>query len=353
MAFQQLKSSIPGFIPLIILIVAEWVWGMVIGLWLAVAYGIGEMAYFAIRYQRFEKRTFWDTGLLVVLGLVALALEGPLLDRIRPLIYLTIMLLMVGISAFSKHNLLMAASGRFLKNRSLGPWEMAQMRMTMQHFFWWMAGYWLILLAALWMPVSWEAFLNSSGLYLFIVLAMGTELLIKRSKNKRWSEEEWLPLVEKDGKVMGSAPRSVVHNGHSRWLHPVVHIQLIMEGGLWLQKRPMHKQVQPGKWDTAVGGHVAANETVERSLQREAAEEIGVHVKEVHHLGRYHWESPLENELVLAFSLRYNGEITPHPHELDGGRVWSFDEIDDNLGQGIFTPNFEHEYLLYKDSLRQ
>jgi len=292
-----------------------------------------------------------DTGLLVVLGLVALVLEGPLLDQLRPLIYLSFMLFMVGISAFSKHNLLMAASGRFLKNRLLGPWEMAQMRMTMLHFFWWMAGYWVILLAALWMPASAESFLNGSGLYLLIVLAMGTELLIKRSNNHRWSKEEWLPLVGKDGKVIGSAPRSVVHNGHSRWLHPVVHIQLIRDGGLWLQKRPLHKQVQPGKWDTAVGGHVAANETVEKSLQREATEEIGVDLKEVHHLGRYHWDSPLENELVLAFTLKYNGEITPHPEELDGGRVWSFDEIENNLGKGIFTPNFEHEYLLYKDSL--
>src|SRR5690606_12062417 len=110
----------------------------------------------------------------------------------------------------------------------------------------------------------------------------------KRRNNQRWSKEEWLPLVEQDGKVIGSAPRSVVHNGKSRWLHPVVYVQLLKEGGLWLQKRPMDKLIQPGKWDTAVGGHVTANESVEQSLQREAAEEIGVDIKEVHHLGRYH-----------------------------------------------------------------
>lgn len=326
---------------------------MVTGLWLAVAYGIGEMAYFAVRYHRFEKRVFWDTGLLVMLGLVALALEGPLLDRLRPLIYLSIVLLMVGISTYSKHNLLMASSGRFLKNRQLGPWELLQMQETLRHFFWWMAAYWVLLLLGLWMPAAFETFLNTTGLYLLIALAMGMELLRKRRNNQRWSKEEWLPLVEQDGKVIGSAPRSVVHNGKSRWLHPVVHVQLLKEGGLWLQKRPMDKLIQPGKWDTAVGGHVTANESVEQSLQREAAEEIGVDIKEVHHLGRYHWESPLENELVLAFLLKHEGDITPHPQELDGGRVWSFDEIEKHLGKGVFTPNFEFEYLKYRPSLHQ
>lgn len=338
---------------MVILILAEWAWGMVTGLWLAVAYGIAEMAYFGLRYHRFEKRAFWDTGLLVLLGLMALALEGPLLDRLRPMIYLTIMLLIVGISTFSKHNLLMVASGRLLKNRQLGPWELLQMQGTLRHFFWWMAAYWILLLLGLWMSPLVEDFLNTSGLYLFIALALGTELFIKRRNHQRWSKEEWLPLVEQDGKVIGSAPRSVVHNGKSRWLHPVVHIQLLKDGGLWLQKRPMDKLVQPGKWDTAVGGHVAASESVERSLQREAAEEIGVNIQEVHHLGRYHWESPLENELVLAFLLKHDGDITPHPQELDGGRVWSFDEIEKNLGKAVFTPNFEYEYRLYKHLFSQ
>ena len=40
-------------------------------------------------------------------------------------------------------------------------------------------------------------------------------------------------------------------------LHPVVHLHVMREGGfLYLQKRAMDKDIQPGKWDTAVGGHV-------------------------------------------------------------------------------------------------
>jgi hypothetical protein len=52
MALQQLKSSFPGLIPLFILIAAEWIWGMVTGLWLAVGYGLGEIVYYAVRHHR-------------------------------------------------------------------------------------------------------------------------------------------------------------------------------------------------------------------------------------------------------------------------------------------------------------
>ena len=40
----------------------------------------------------------------------------------------------------------------------------------------------------------------------------------------------------------------------------------------------------------------------------------------------------------------YDGEVCPSKSELDGGRFWSRQEILDNMGKGVFTPNFENEY---------
>ena len=34
------------------------------------------------------------------------------------------------------------------------------------------------------------------------------------------------------------------------------------EGQLFLQKRSLHKDIQPGKWDTSVGGHVDLGEVL-------------------------------------------------------------------------------------------
>lgn len=38
----------------------------------------------------------------------------------------------------------------------------------------------------------------------------------------------------------------------------------------------------------------------------------------------------------------YDGEVRPSD-ELDGGRFWSMEEIKENIGKGVFTPNFEGE----------
>lgn len=349
----KIGAALPGLLPLVILIVAEWFWGLKAGLWLAVAFGAGELLWHGLRHRRFEKRILFEMALLVVLGLVALLLDGSVLDRLRPTFYLLLMLVMVGVSAFSKYNFLMMASGRLLKNRRFGPWEMMQMRLTMQTLFWIMAVYLAMLLVAVFlMDARTETFLNTTGLYIYFGIALAVLFVIKRIQSNTYAKEEWLPLLDEDGNINGHAPRSVVHNGTTRWLHPVVHLQVLKGGGLWLQKRPMHKLVQPGKWDTAVGGHLAAGESLDVSLQREAAEEIGIDIQYAEMLGRYVWKSSLEQEMVYAYLTHYTGTITPHREELDGGRVWSFQEIEEALGTGVFTPNFEHEYQLFRQRLQ-
>ena len=73
--------------------------------------------------------------------------------------------------------------------------------------------------------------------------------------------EERFPLVDEEGTVVGVATRGACHNG-SRLLHPVVHLHVFnAKGELYLQKRPEWKDIQPGKWDTAVGGHMDYGET--------------------------------------------------------------------------------------------
>ena len=68
--------------------------------------------------------------------------------------------------------------------------------------------------------------------------------------------EEWFPLVDEEGNVIGKATRIECHSG-SKLLHPVIHLHIFNSAGdLLLQKRSMRKDIQPGKWDPAVGGHV-------------------------------------------------------------------------------------------------
>ena len=159
---------------------------------------------------------------------------------------------------------------------------------------------------------------------------------------------EYFPLVTVNGAVVGKASRRECHNG-TFLLHPVVHLHVFnATGALYLQKRAHDKDIQPGKWDTSVGGHVDFGESVEAALRREVREELGIHSFQPIFAFKYPFRSDREYELVHSYTTVYEGPIQPDQVEISEGRFWTLSEIESSLGHSIFTPNFEHEFLKLK-----
>ena len=158
------------------------------------------------------------------------------------------------------------------------------------------------------------------------------------------NQQERFPLVDEEGRVIGSATRGECHSGN-KLLHPVVHLHVFNSAGeLYLQKRPLWKDIQPGKWDTAVGGHIDYGETPAQALQREVREELGITDFDPVFIGKYVFESAVERELVYIFRCIYDSPLHPSAEELDGGRFWSEEELREAIGHRLLTPNFESEY---------
>ena len=176
---------------------------------------------------------------------------------------------------------------------------------------------------------------------------MNGQIINGKMVNMKDNSQELFPIVDEAGQVIGSATRGECHSG-SKLLHPVVHLHVFdSQNRLYLQQRPIWKDIQPGKWDTAVGGHVDLGEEIADALRREVREELGIEDFTPEFLLRYVFESERERELIHVFRTTYDGDIRPTA-ELDGGRFWTLDEIREAIGKEVLTPNFESEFLKLK-----
>ena len=160
--------------------------------------------------------------------------------------------------------------------------------------------------------------------------------------------KEIFDIVDEQDKVTGQASRQEVHNNPAL-IHRVVHVLVFNpEEKLFLQKRSPFKDMHPGKWDTSVGGHVDAGESYEHAAIREMKEELGIQGCKLEFLYTYLHRNSYESEFVRSYRCCWDGSIRIDPEEIEEGRFWSIQEINDS-DRLLFTPNFLDELLRFQN----
>ena len=152
---------------------------------------------------------------------------------------------------------------------------------------------------------------------------------------------EYFDIYDEAGKHLGTALRSECH-GNPALIHCTAHVVVKHPetGALLLQKRRMDKDIQPGKWDTAVGGHLDAGETFEAAALRELSEELGVTEKvTLIHLFDSKIRNDIESENVRIFGVELAGPFNFQQSEIDDVRFFTAGELDDPAFKEKCTPN--------------
>lgn len=164
---------------------------------------------------------------------------------------------------------------------------------------------------------------------------------------------ELFDIVDEQDRVIGQAPRSRCH-GDPSLIHRVAHVLVFNPAGdLLLQKRSMNKDIQPGRWDTSVGGHLDPGESYLEAARREMEEELGVKGVPLTFLYHSRIRNEIESENVATYLAVFDGRIRFSREEIESVRFWRPGEIESALESGVFTPNFEEEWRSFKDWSRR
>ena len=165
------------------------------------------------------------------------------------------------------------------------------------------------------------------------------------------TDERWLPIVTRDGKVVEQIQRLSSLADRRRYTHPVVRGILIKDGQILMQKPVEGDVFYKPLWDNMIDNHIGIGEKAENCLKKTALKRFGIENVKFFCLTEYIHATPYEYQYEFVFIIGdYSGEIIPNPKRIAQMKWWTFAEIEENLNAEIFDERFIKEYDLLKRS---
>ena len=139
--------------------------------------------------------------------------------------------------------------------------------------------------------------------------------------------EEIFDVVNERDEVIGQQSRSEVHR--LGLMHRAVHVLVFNVPGLiFLQKRSMKKDRQPGLWDSSASGHVDSGEDYDTCAMRELSEEIGLQLDAApKRLFKLAACPETDQEHVWVYRCEAEGPFRLHPDEIERGGWFAPEEV--------------------------
>jgi isopentenyl-diphosphate Delta-isomerase len=140
-------------------------------------------------------------------------------------------------------------------------------------------------------------------------------------------EDEIFDVVDEADEVIDRKPRRQVHE--EGLMHRAVHVLVFNgRGELFLQKRSLKKDRQPGLWDSSASGHVDSGEDYDACASRELREEIGLEAAGgLSRLFKLPASEQTDQEHVWVYECRAEGPFTLHPEEIERGGWFTPPEV--------------------------
>lgn len=139
--------------------------------------------------------------------------------------------------------------------------------------------------------------------------------------------DEIFDVVNERDEVIGQATRAEVHRLGLK--HRAVHVLVFNRSGqVFLQKRSMSKDRQPGLWDSSASGHLDTGESYDACAVRELREEIGLNLQKAPQaLFKLAASQETDQEHVWVYRCEAEGPFELNQEEIERGDWFSTEEV--------------------------
>ncbi|NCC10618.1 MAG: hypothetical protein EOM31_08985 [Bacteroidia bacterium] len=184
---------------------------------------------------------------------------------------------------------------------------------------------------------------------IFILIIILNQIAI-HSFNKLMGQMEYIPIVNAKGDVIGKSTLDEVQSPNNRYLTPIVRIAAYTDEMIFLCERSKETLFDLGKVDVPMECYVRYGESLPDAVQR-LFRSFFPKTKEIEPQFNilYHFKNNETNRLIYLFLLNIESDTILKESRLAYAKLWSFKQIEANLGKNYFSRFFEEEYDYLRD----
>ncbi|WP_294606655.1 hypothetical protein [uncultured Bacteroides sp.] len=160
----------------------------------------------------------------------------------------------------------------------------------------------------------------------------------------------FVPIVNTKGDVIGRSLAVDAINRKNEYINPVVRIAVSHNGMLYLRPRSQRCILERGKTDVPMECYLLYGETLEQSIVRLVKQAFPqAPIQDLQFNIMYHFENKVTNRLIYLFLLDIEDDNLLRDKQIKDGKLWTFQQIEHNLGKNFFSCCFENEYEHLKE----
>lgn len=160
----------------------------------------------------------------------------------------------------------------------------------------------------------------------------------------------FVPIVNTKGDVIGRSLAVDAINRKNEYINPVVRIAVSHNGMLYLRPRSQRCVLERGKTDIPMECYLLYGETLEQAITRLVKQSFPqAPIQDLQFNIMYHFENKVTNRLIYLFLIEIEDDNLLRDKQVKDGKLWTFQQIEHNLGKNFFSCCFENEYEHLKE----